>query len=334
MVFINGLLALAAVAFTVPLAIHLLFRNRFELMDWGAMHFLEALIRQNRRRMQLQNLLLLLVRCAIPILLAFCMARPVLTGWRALPGNDPLSLVIALDTSDSLAARYDDNQTRFDHLKQVAEQVIAVPHPAPKSRFFPAGMPQRRAVCAKERYRCTNCDQRAASATHRRRTAFDRSNGLGGLRLLSSSNIPARQLILLTDNCAVDLSEAELNALESINDRRQSINPAPEIIWQPWESSAANTNNRRLTKLTPSSTTAVPGQKITWTIEARDDGETPTDSELTLRIDGQDVETNRYRFEMGLRRSISIGRLNVWVCMRSKRSCRATIRFNPTISCV
>jgi len=35
MILINWLLGFGALAFTVPLAIHLLFRNRFELVDWG-----------------------------------------------------------------------------------------------------------------------------------------------------------------------------------------------------------------------------------------------------------------------------------------------------------
>ncbi|HBJ37206.1 MAG TPA: hypothetical protein DDZ51_21115, partial [Planctomycetaceae bacterium] len=82
MILINWLLGFGALAFTVPLAIHLLFRNRFEVVDWGAMQFLQSVVRQNRRRMQLRNLLLLLIRCAIPMLLAFCMARPVMTQWR------------------------------------------------------------------------------------------------------------------------------------------------------------------------------------------------------------------------------------------------------------
>ncbi len=62
-------------AFTVRWRIHLLFRNRFELRTGGAMIFLEALIRQNRRRMQLQKPVVVLVRCAFD-LIGLCMAVP------------------------------------------------------------------------------------------------------------------------------------------------------------------------------------------------------------------------------------------------------------------
>ncbi len=113
MTLLNGLLAFGGLAFTIPLAIHLLFRSRFRTVDWGAMHLLDNVVRVNRRRMELLNWLLLLLRCLLPILLAFCLARPVLTGFRSLPGDSARTLVIAIDDSRSMAARGDDGQTRM-----------------------------------------------------------------------------------------------------------------------------------------------------------------------------------------------------------------------------
>ena len=104
MTFLNGLLAFGALAFTIPLAIHLLHRSRFTTVDWGAMHLLENVVRINRRRMQLMNLLLLILRCLVPAILAFCLARPVLTGFQSMPGDAPESLVIVLDDSRSMSA--------------------------------------------------------------------------------------------------------------------------------------------------------------------------------------------------------------------------------------
>jgi len=121
---LNGILAFGALAFTVPLVIHLLFRNRFRVLDWGAMHLLEAVVRINRRRLQLMHLLLLLLRCLIPILLAYCLARPVLTGFRVLPGDAPRTVVIVLDDSQSMAARDASGVTRMEMAKQSVEQFL------------------------------------------------------------------------------------------------------------------------------------------------------------------------------------------------------------------
>ena len=103
-----------ALAFTVPLAIHLLFRSRFRTVDWGAMHLLDNVIRVNRRRIELMHWLLLLLRCSVPVLLAFCLARPVLTDFQSLPGDAPQTLVLAIDDSRSMSARDTTGFSRMD----------------------------------------------------------------------------------------------------------------------------------------------------------------------------------------------------------------------------
>lgn len=126
MTFLNGLLALGALAFTVPLAIHLLFRSRFRTLEWGAMHLLDSVIQINRRRIQLLHLLLLLLRCLLPVLLAFCLARPILTGFQALPGDAPQTLILAIDDSRSMGAREDlqAGGARIDRVKQGLRQLL------------------------------------------------------------------------------------------------------------------------------------------------------------------------------------------------------------------
>lgn len=83
--------------------IHILNRSRFRTVEWGAMHLLDSVIKVNHKKFRVDQLILLLIRCAIPVLLALCLARPVLTGSQSLIGNRPISLVIVLDTSYSMA---------------------------------------------------------------------------------------------------------------------------------------------------------------------------------------------------------------------------------------
>lgn len=123
MTFLNQILAFGAAAFTIPLVIHILNRSRFKTVEWGAMHLLESVIKVNHRRFQIEQLILLLIRCAIPILLAMCLARPVLTGATALEGDAPVSLVVVLDTSYSMDT-LDTNGTRFEHAVSAATDII------------------------------------------------------------------------------------------------------------------------------------------------------------------------------------------------------------------
>ena len=102
MTFLNALLAFGATAFTIPLLIHLLNRSKYMTIDWGAMQFLESSVKVNSRRIQWKQLLLLLVRCLIPILLALAMARPLLQAWKNSADASPLSLAILIDDSLSM----------------------------------------------------------------------------------------------------------------------------------------------------------------------------------------------------------------------------------------
>ena len=83
MSFLNGALALGALTALVPLFIHLFNRSRFKVIKWGASHLLESVLRKNRKQIQLEQWIILIIRCAIPIILALTLARMVVTDWNA-----------------------------------------------------------------------------------------------------------------------------------------------------------------------------------------------------------------------------------------------------------
>lgn len=122
MSLLNPLLAIGASALLIPLLIHIFNRSRFRTIEWGAMHLLESVISQNRRRLRIDQLILLLIRCLIPAVLAVCLARPVLTG-SGLLGDAPVALVVVLDNSYSMEAA-DPGGTRFTAAVESACRVI------------------------------------------------------------------------------------------------------------------------------------------------------------------------------------------------------------------
>ena len=104
MTFLNLALLGGVAALAIPIIIHLFHKSRFQIVPWGAMHLLEAVLRTNQRRIRIEQWLLLAVRCAIPAILALCMARPVWRGFQKLAGDAKTSTVILLDNSYSMAA--------------------------------------------------------------------------------------------------------------------------------------------------------------------------------------------------------------------------------------
>lgn len=104
MTFLNIALLAGVLALAIPIIIHLFHKSRFKQVKWGAMHLLEAVIRQNQRRIQMEQWILLAIRCAIPALLALLMARPLWKGAAKLLGDTKTSTIILLDNSYSMEA--------------------------------------------------------------------------------------------------------------------------------------------------------------------------------------------------------------------------------------
>lgn len=143
MTFLNQALMWGGLAFSIPLIIHLLNRSRFRTIDWGAMHLLESVLKVNHRRLRMEQILLLLIRCAIPLALAACLARPVLTGSAALEGEAPVSMVVVVDNSYSMDTQ-DSQGTRLDQALSNASEIIESTHQGSEiSVLFPGSKPTR-----------------------------------------------------------------------------------------------------------------------------------------------------------------------------------------------
>src|SRR3954471_17744610 len=100
-----GLFVLA----TPPL-IHLLNRRRFDVVDWGAMQFLQV-SEVTRRKVFIEELLLMLLRMVLIALLVLAMAAPWVAGafFDKLGLAENRDVVIVLDGSTGMSLTDDDN---------------------------------------------------------------------------------------------------------------------------------------------------------------------------------------------------------------------------------
>ena len=126
MSFLNPILLSALALASVPVIIHLLNRRRFRLVEWAPMKYLKLTIKTNRRRMRLEQLILLALRTLVVVLLVLAVARPVissggLAGWLGAKGRTSRLLVI----DDSLSTGYlTDGRSAFDAAKEVADELL------------------------------------------------------------------------------------------------------------------------------------------------------------------------------------------------------------------
>lgn len=124
--FIHPALALGALLAAVPLLIHLLNRRRHRPLEWGAMRFVMAAYKRTRRRAQMENFLLLLLRMLGIALLALALARPFAGGASPLA---PLTesrrdVVVVVDVSASTGFR-DGGGAVFDRIVARARELLA-----------------------------------------------------------------------------------------------------------------------------------------------------------------------------------------------------------------
>jgi hypothetical protein len=118
---INPMLLWGALAVAAPILIHLLSKRKFRIVNWAAMDFLLEADRRNRRRVQLEHLILLLLRCLAILLIAALVARPFFTPQQGLGRIASNSVVFEriflLDDSPSTAARGAQLKPVFDDAK-------------------------------------------------------------------------------------------------------------------------------------------------------------------------------------------------------------------------
>lgn len=78
MTFLNWSILLALAAMAIPIVIHLLNRSRARMVDWGAMRFLAASLAAKSRRIMIEEIALLILRCLVVALAVLAVARPFL----------------------------------------------------------------------------------------------------------------------------------------------------------------------------------------------------------------------------------------------------------------
>jgi hypothetical protein len=145
------LIGLTAVA--IPPIIHLLNRRRYDVVDWGAMQFLK-IGEVTRRRLMLEELLLMLLRMGLIAVLVLGLAAPALTEpvlnwWAGVTGTSPTQVkgarpnydfVLIFDGSASMSySPNDDGQTLHDAAKKWAMDFVGDLIPGDRVAVLRAG---------------------------------------------------------------------------------------------------------------------------------------------------------------------------------------------------
>lgn len=112
MSFATPLLLLGLLAVGIPPLLHLLARVRAKDQPFPTLRFLRITVEKTARRRNLQNWLLLIVRCLLLAVLALAVAEPIVRAGGAWLGTRETDVVIVLDTSYSMNTRSGNPQAQ------------------------------------------------------------------------------------------------------------------------------------------------------------------------------------------------------------------------------
>ena len=126
--------AAAGTAVSIPIIIHLLNRKRYRVVPWAAMRFLLAAQRKTSRKVRIEQLLLLAVRCLLLLLLlaAMCSVTPwAEAAWRwfapsgvaVVGGAARTHKILVIDGSLGMGFKAGDEDA-FEKARAVAKQIV------------------------------------------------------------------------------------------------------------------------------------------------------------------------------------------------------------------
>jgi hypothetical protein len=139
--FLNSVMLAGIAGAALPLMVHLLSRARVRTVDWGAMMFLDEGHGTQEQMAKLKQWTLLALRMAIVALLAIAMARPIASANWAGP-TGPLTAIIAIDCSASMAQPTDGGRTRSDLTREAALRTLSSLQKGDRAALILAGARQ------------------------------------------------------------------------------------------------------------------------------------------------------------------------------------------------
>jgi hypothetical protein len=225
MSLLTGSLAMAGLlAVAIPIIIHLLFRRRRRPIEWAAMQFLRDALRKQRKRLQLEQLLLLLVRCLIPIVLGLALAQPLLKSVGALDLGGGRAITFIIDNGLVSALESDDGSTALDAHIQSARHVMEQLGPGDRVSLITTARPARLVIDA-------SSDHASVLRAIRQLEPSDAASDLSGaISLLESSiggddatrNTQIAYLLSEFRTGSADLAQA-LPTLAALNDENTTL---------------------------------------------------------------------------------------------------------------
>jgi len=117
---------------SAPIIIHLINRMRFKRIRWAAMEFLLKSQKRNRRRLIIEQMILLALRCLLVLLTGLLVARFV----GARPTGQGATHIVILDDTPSMADQFTEKGPKTSSFTVAREQIKRLAHSAAQASTY------------------------------------------------------------------------------------------------------------------------------------------------------------------------------------------------------
>jgi len=300
--FLNPWALAGLAAVSVPVAIHLLNKLRIRRTRWAAMRFVRDSVQKNQRRLQIEDLLLLILRCLIVAALVVAFARPVLqvtVPGASLAVKAPAAIVVLLDNSASMG-QSNGVSSRFEEgRKAIRDSLDQLPNGAQVALYLVSDRveplspkPSTDLARLRRSLELARLSDRSTDLERGIRTAYEALKSIDGghreIRVYTDSQAPAWK----------NLSEIR---------KLQQANPGIEL--KPMVLGASGEDNLGIASLADEGGVPADGQPSRFRVQVANYGTKPVEGvRVTLSADGQPPsdETLIPRIDPGAAQSVNL----------------------------
>ena len=209
---------LAALGISIPIVLHILNKARPKKVNWAAMELLQKTTQQQSKKIKLEDLLLMVLRCLTFMLVALAMMRLVFVNSSDLFSGASRELILVIDSSYSM--NHGQYESRFDLAKKKAMKIVnSLPSGSKISLVTIGDEPE---VLIRHRDPSEISLERYFAALEAKPEGFGLEVSLSVLdELLNESDSANREVIFLTDAQKRSWCENSESAIEKIAELNQ-----------------------------------------------------------------------------------------------------------------
>ncbi len=277
-----GLLAAAA-----PILLHLFRKRAARRIVWGAWQFLAESLRRKRRKILLEEILLLAVRTAILALAAIAFARPFLPEMGFFGGGEK-DVVLIIDGSGSMNLKRADGTTAFDAAIAEARELI---DRAPRGVSFGLVLGGRDAkiltatpLSSKREVLKLLTQLKAGEETMDAPRALEAAG-----EILSGGSHLAKEVVIFGDGQGYGWHPKDVNAWRRVEKAFSTFSRRPPVVWRTLERPEC-VKNAAISSVVPSREIFGTDRPVSFAVTVVNSGSVAfSPGELALTVDGKRI---------------------------------------------